>query len=149
ALPHILAAPPGPVSFFGYAPITYFDFGLHQSAYVFGPLVWASAYGAYRAYLKLSARGWQTWLVVWALCFAGIGFHQANRSLMPEGGPEGFDAVPRVMSMTPPKARIWVDESAPPQLGARRWVRIMQWGPMAPDGWHRLFKPDYALFDKA
>jgi uncharacterized membrane protein len=148
-IPHILATPSDPVKFLDYHPIGYSDFGLHQGCYVFGPLLWATALGIRQAYSKLSVKNWQNWLLVWALAFSGFGFKYAHRTLMPDWRPRWFDAMPRVIATIPPGTRVWVDEYASPQVALRRWIKIMQWGPTAPAGYHRLFKPDYVLFDKS
>lgn len=149
AFPHFLAASADPVSFLGYRPIGYSDFDLHEGSYVFGPLLWATALGIRQAYSKLSIKNWQSWLLVWALAFSGFGFKYAHRTLMPGWRLHWFDAMPRAMEMIPPKARLWVDEYASPPVALRRWIKITQWGPGTPAGYHELFKPDYVLFDKA
>ena len=147
--PNVLAAPVGPVNFLDYHPIGYFDFGLHQGSYMFGPLLWATALGLRQAYAKLSAKGWTSWLLVWVLFFAGFGFKYAHRTLMPDWRPRWFDSLPVVAAQVPPKARLWVEEYASPPLALRRWIKIMQWGPDEPNGYERLFVPDYVLLDKA
>jgi len=148
ALPNLLAASTAAVPFLDYHPIGYSDFGLHQGSYVFGPLAWAAALGIRRAYLWLSKRGWQSWLLVWALFFAGFGFKYSHRTLMPKWRP-WFDTLPPVLAAVPPKARLWADEYATPPLAMRRWIKITQWGPTDPNGYERLFMPDYVLLDKA
>jgi len=148
ALPNILAASTSAVPFLVYHPIGYSDFGLHQASYVFGPMAWAAALGIRRAYLWLAKRGWANWLLVWALFFAGFGFKYSHRTLMPRWRP-WFDTLPPVLAAVPPKARLWADEYATPPLAMRRWIKITQWGPTDPNGYERLFMPDYVLLDKA
>lgn len=149
ALPHILAASHDPVKFLEYYPVGYSDFGLHQGAYVFGPLLWATGLGLRRAHRELSKRGLASWLLVWALIFSGFGFEYAHRSLMPDWRPRWFDALPPVLAAVPPKARVWAEEYASPPLALRRWIKIIQWGPTEPNGYDTLFMPDYVLLDKA
>ena len=149
ALPHILAASSAPDSFFNHMPISYPDFGLHHSSYVFGPLLWATAYGIRRSYAWLSSRGAQSWLLVWALFFSGFGFRQASGSLPTAAWQaKWYESMPKIMARVPPKARLWVDEYASTPLSNRRWLQIIQWGPGEPfGGYQKLFKPDYVLLD--
>ncbi|MBI3547860.1 MAG: DUF2079 domain-containing protein [Elusimicrobia bacterium] len=148
-LPQVLAAPPAKAPFFNYHPITYHDFGLHHGAYIFGPLVFATAHGIMKARERLAARGWQSWLLVWAFAVSGVGFKYAHRTLNPNWREPWFDAMPALIERIPPQARVWVDEYASAHLSARRWIKVIQWGPDEPYGYHKLFKPDYVLFSKA
>jgi hypothetical protein len=146
--PHLLANPGDRVNFFDYHPITYFDFGLHQSSYILGPLIWATAHGIGRAHEKLSRLKSEGWLLVWSLVVAGVGFKYAHRTLNPTWRAPWFDAMPRVQAQIPPHARLWVDEYAAAPVSDRRWVKFIMWGPGLPAGYKALFKPDYVLFDK-
>ena len=148
-LPHVMTSNGTPAKFFDYHPLYYFDFGLHHPAYMFGPLVWATAYGIRNAYRKLAARNGSGWLLVAALFFAGFGFKYCHRTLNPEFRSNWFDAMPRLAAMIPPHARLWGDEYALSPLALRRWLKNIQWGPAEPGGYQSLFKPDYVLFDKA
>ena len=147
--PHLLANPGARAVFFDYHPSTYFDFGLHQSTYIMGPLIWATAYGIRNGYRKLSPRGLEGWLLVWSLVVAGTGFKYAHRTLNPNWRSSWFDAMPLAQAQIPARARLWVDEYASAPVSNRRWLKLMAWGPTEPMGWQSLFRPDYVLFDKA
>lgn len=147
--PHILAVAPTPTTFFNYNPINYSDFGLHHPTYMFGPLLWATSHGIKNALGWLEPRGWKNWILVYCLLIAGFGFKAGHRSLHPEWRPSWFEAMPRALRLIPPKARVWADEYASAPVSNRRWLKITQWGPDEPAGYHKLFKPDFVLFDKA
>ena len=147
--PQVLSSPGTPLDFWNHKPISYWDFGLHHSSYFFGPLLWATAHGIGAAYKKLSLRNRQSWLLVWILAFSGFGFKYAHRTIDPHQFPEWFDAAPRAMVKIPPKARLWTLEYLSPPLSYRRWIKLIMWGPQDPPGYYSLFKPDYALLDKA
>ena len=148
--PYILAAPGTPMPFLQYQPhIGYSDFNLHQGAFMFAPLLWATAMGIKRIHDWLRPRGRQGWLLAWIFLISGFGFKYANRTIYPNWYPSWFDAMPRVIARIPRGARLWVDGWASTHVSNRRWIKITSWGPNWPDGFEsNLFKPDYVLIDK-
>jgi hypothetical protein len=149
--PYILAAPTAPIPFLRYVPhLGYADFLLHEGAYMFAPLLWATARGIERADSSLRPAGRRGWLLTWVLLIAGLGFANAQRTLPPDWRPWWFDAMPRAAALIPPGARVWADGYAAAAVSNRRWLKVTGWGPLEPSGFESdLFRPDYVLIDKA
>ena len=149
--PHILAAPGTPMPFLQYRPhYGYYDFDLHEGAFMFAPLLWATAMGIKRIHAELRPREWQGWLLAWVFLISGFGFKYAQRTIYPDWRPLWFDGMPRALEKIPPGARLWVDEYASAPVSNRRWIKVTQLGPGWPGGFEiDLFKPDYVLIDKS
>lgn len=150
-LPHLLATfQIRPESLLGGIPndVGFQNFGLRYGAIVWGPLFWATAYGIQKAYLWLSSRKWEGWLLVWALLVAGFGFRVAHRTLSAASmvKAQWFDAVPALASRIPPDARVWTDEWASPVLANRPWIDSLTMYRQAQHG--RLFRPDFVLYPR-
>jgi hypothetical protein len=148
--PHVLAAPGTPMQFLDYRPFFgYYDFDLHEGAFMFAPLLWSTAMGIKRLHDKLSPRGRQGWLLAWVFLVAGLGFRYAHRTLKPDWRTSWFDVIPSAIARLPPQARLWADDYSAPLVSNRRWIKLIQWGPDWPEGFGTdLFTPDYVLLYK-
>jgi hypothetical protein len=115
----------------------------NECAYLFGPLVWASARGWARLRERFSPR----WLLLAAVLLAsGAGFLQSARFLLePRAVPAYWDsAVPKAAAFIPPGAALWCDEMLSPEFAFRRDIKALSRGenPFFTRG---LFVPDRVL----
>ena len=135
AFPHLLARDDTPFA----------AFAVHYGAPSWGPLFWATSHGLNIAYRRLQRSGRQSLLLIWVLPFCGLGFCGANRGMLNSSRPRWRQAMPRLIELIPPNARVWADEYATAQLSERRWLAAIETGPYPSDTFH--FKPDYVLVD--
>ncbi|MBI5242394.1 MAG: DUF2079 domain-containing protein [Elusimicrobia bacterium] len=117
----------------------------HNSVYIFGPLLWACAWGLRKLSSRLKPQG-RALLAAWVLASAGAGFLRSARFLLPEAmNPAHWrTAGPRAIAAVPPQASVWCDEFFLPHLGMRRYVKslLRSDDPYFEGG---LFVPDRAL----
>jgi tetratricopeptide (TPR) repeat protein len=151
AFPYVLAAPAAPIPFLRYYPhLGFADFQMHEGAYVFAALLWATARGIKSLHARLEPSGRQGWLLPWVLLIGGLGFKYAQRTLDPNWRPTWYEAMPRVEARIPPNARLWAPWYAAAPVSNRRWLKITDAGPTTPTGFDgKLFAPDDVLIDKA
>lgn len=120
------------------------DLHSHTCAYVFGPLVWASAVGLRRIMNRgpLARRR----VAAAMLAVAAAGFLRTARFRHPPGMNPSYwpEAGPRALAFIPENASVWCDEFFLPHLATRRYVKTLLREEnvyFAP----RLFAPDRVL----
>ncbi|MEK7657069.1 MAG: DUF2079 domain-containing protein [Elusimicrobiota bacterium] len=116
----------------------------HNAVYIFGPLLWASAYGLKRITGRPGARAQAA--VCGLLLVSGIGFLRGARFLLPPGMNPSLwlEAGPRAMAHVPAGASLWCDEFFLPHLALRRHVKSLM-GNADPYFEPGLFVPDRVL----
>lgn len=151
ALPHLLGSRGTRMALLDHVPTTFYDFGGHNGAYMFGPLAWATALGLSAALARWPGRGGRGALLAAALGFAGLGLRYTRIPTHPHFMPHWFEAMPRVLAQVPREARVWADDNVTPHLANRRWLRVISFAPGEDVlvGHQKLFAPDYVLIDKA
>lgn len=126
-----------------------YQFDLQNSAYTFGPLLFASAcgLGALARQGRLRGRG-RVWLAAAALTAGGWSLRGATRVLHAELGVPYVNAAPALADLVPDDASVWADEYIGCRLSARPQLKLLFEATLPSRFDVMLFRPEYVLIDK-
>ncbi|MFH1726603.1 MAG: DUF2079 domain-containing protein [Elusimicrobiota bacterium] len=124
-------------------------FQMQNEAYVFGPLVFATACGL-RVLLarKTFAGARRLWLLAAVLAASGFGLTVSSRVIHPTFNMSAAREVPRLAARIPAGASLWTDDFLAAPLSVRSQIKTFMLGVMRPRFESLLFRPEYVLVDK-
>jgi hypothetical protein len=136
-IPHQLASP-GKISVFH-------QLAGNESAYIFGPLVWASAHGLRR--LGERFPGKEGLALAFVLLVSGGGLLKSASFLLEPGAVPAYwrEAVPRAAAFIPSGASLWCDEMVSPNFAFRSRIKVLLRS-QSPSFTRGFFVPDRVLY---
>ena len=125
------------------------DFNLQSAPYMFGPLMFATAYGIAKVYDRWISDQRKGYFLGATLLICGLGFHSAARTLLPRWHTEWFDTAPDLIARIPPNASVWAQEFLSSWVACRSQLKILHTNDKSPRFNVLLFRPEYVLTTKS